>query len=107
MRILTLIILIGAFALSVFPQQEPSAELFDDFIQLPCDDFLTRMDITVGRAHDVIATASPEAFEKKKMVVAERLKGIDPSRIRCFFEKYDDSPGYEFWIVPPKTKRGH
>jgi len=59
------------------------------------------------RAHVVIATTSSVAFEKKKLEVAEKLKGIDSSRIRYFFEKYDDSPGYEFWIVPPRTKLDH
>lgn len=53
-------------------------------------------------AHVVIATTSPEAFEKKKVEVAEKLEGIEGDRIRYFFEKYDDYPGFEFWIVPEK-----
>ncbi|HUF04105.1 MAG TPA: hypothetical protein VMM38_08005 [Aridibacter sp.] len=58
-----------------------------------------------AKAHVVIATTSPEAFEKKKVDVAKKLVGIDSLRIRYFFEKYDDYPGFEFWIVPAKQKK--
>ena len=101
------------FAVSIFAQEQPKAELVDEFGKVTCEDLSARINnLQIQMSNNPDKTGfvvfkrgqnpvSKIHWYRKFLVSSFELRNISMNGLKVVMDEFGDSAGGSFWLLPP------